>query len=425
MNKRLFLTTTYVFTLLSCVVHAKKVFPLKNIDGSQITTIQDWESKKIKIKHMLQEQVYGYRPVSPQKDFELVKSIEIAEDQLEYSEYLIGFRDRRISKKIRVSVFSPLGKKTKGVFLTLNRCGNHTLYEKDVITIDPIEVHPDCYKKNQLARGARDYKISAQKVTSRGYAIATIAEGYIDADDPTKKDDGIAAQFIPNEYRSPISWGHLMSWSWGLSQTIDLIKSENFQHSSDTPLILIGHSRRGKAALLTGAFDERVDITIAHQSGMGGTARIRGAIFPFRESAHGMFNEKSIIYKFVGDPHGLAHFFASSFEELSKHPNKLDFDAQFLTSLVAPRFLLDVQGTKDRWAGPKSAWTTIRKTFPVYQLYGKKTPKQTLNLGEGTQLDEVYPIMQIKRKTKHEIEEKYWDLFLNYSDLAIQKIQSV
>ena len=52
---------------------------------------------------------------------------------------------------------------------------------------------------------------------------------------------------------------------------------KNHPHPTDadidaTRIVVVGHSRLGKTALLTGAFDERIAIAIPHQAGCGGTA---------------------------------------------------------------------------------------------------------------------------------------------------------
>ena len=50
-------------------------------------------------------------------------------------------------------------------------------------------------------------------------------------------------------------------------ETMDAIDS--------TKVVVTGHSRYGKAALVAGAFDERIGLTVPSHSGCGGTAPYR------------------------------------------------------------------------------------------------------------------------------------------------------
>ena len=53
-------------------------------------------------------------------------------------------------------------------------------------------------------------------------------------------------------------------------ETLDEIDKEN--------VAIVGHSRLGKTALLTGAFDERFKYTISNNSGQSGAAISRGKL---------------------------------------------------------------------------------------------------------------------------------------------------
>ena len=74
------------------------------------------------------------------------------------------------------------------------------------------------------------------------------------------------------------SWGSLGVWAWGASRVVDYLIGEGWVDAPNgipdadpTKLIITGHSRRGKTALLAGAMDERFAMVVPNGSGCGGT----------------------------------------------------------------------------------------------------------------------------------------------------------
>jgi len=184
-----------------------------------------------------------------------------------------------------------------------------------------------------------------------------------------------------------------------------------------------GHSRRGKASLLAGAMDDRIAMVIPHQSGTGGTARIKAGTFSIREKASFM-THGSIIYSKIGEPNQLTHFFSKEFKHWSTRLSDLPVSTPDIIALIAPRFLLDSQGQKDFWAGPKSARKMLKRAAPAWELYGAIGIKDKVRLkSEKTKLshENTGSVLQYTRDTRHIADEAYWANFIEFANLKFKQ----
>ena len=69
--------------------------------------------------------------------------------------------------------------------------------------------------------------------------------------------------------------GALIAWAWGVSRVIDALEATPTAKIDPKRIGITGCSRNGKGALMIGAFDERIALTIPQESGSGGTASWR------------------------------------------------------------------------------------------------------------------------------------------------------
>lgn len=66
--------------------------------------------------------------------------------------------------------------------------------------------------------------------------------------------------------------GALMAWAWAVSRIIDALEQHPEANVNPEKLAVTGCSRNGKGALVAGAFDERIALTIPQESVSGGDA---------------------------------------------------------------------------------------------------------------------------------------------------------
>jgi hypothetical protein len=60
-------------------------------------------------------------------------------------------------------------------------------------------------------------------------------------------------------WRKPTDPGALVAWAWGISRTIDEFALDPDPQGPDADKVAVeGHSRNGKATLVTAAYDDRV-----------------------------------------------------------------------------------------------------------------------------------------------------------------------
>ncbi|MBN2523107.1 MAG: T9SS type A sorting domain-containing protein [Bacteroidales bacterium] len=158
-------------------------------------------------------------------------------------------------------------------------------------------------------------------------------------------------------YPDLIYMGAYSAWSWGVSRLIDGLELV----SGDLPidlehLAITGCSFAGKMALFAGAFDERIALTIAQESGGGGAAAWRvsetlGAVETLGSTSHAWFIED--MFQFAG-----------------RNVSKLPHDHHELMAMVAPRALFVIGNPSYIWLADESGYVSCEAAKRVWENFG-------------------------------------------------------
>jgi hypothetical protein len=163
-------------------------------------------------------------------------------------------------------------------------------------------------------------------------------------------------------YGSGHSAGALMAWAWGVDRLIDAIEKTPACNIDPNRLGVTGCSRWGKGALVCGAFDERIKLTIPQESGSGGAASWR--VSEYQRSVLGQ-NVQTLSQIVTENC-----WFRANFSQFGSAVDKLPFDHHMVAALCAPRALLFIENTTMEWLGNLSCWTNGYVTHMIYEGLG-------------------------------------------------------
>ena len=206
-----------------------------------------------------------------------------------------------------------------------------------------------------------------QQVLSRGWGYAVLLPTSYQADDGAGLTAGIIDLMNKGQPRQPGDWGALRAWAWGASRALDYFETDKAVDAKQVGLE--GHSRFGKAALVTMAYDPRFAIGYISSSGEGGAKLYRH-----------IFGEQLANLASASEYHWMAGNFLKYAGPLT--PGDLPVDNHELIALVAPRPVFVGAGASvgdgyanpagDGWADPRGMFLAEVGAGPVYRLLGKK-----------------------------------------------------
>jgi len=217
------------------------------------------------------------------------------------------------------------------------------------------------------------FTVTIKKPSGTGPFPAVIAFGGASLPIPagvatiTFNNDDMGAQSGPSSrgtgkfftlFGSQHSAGSLTAWAWGVSRIIDALEKTPSAGIDTKRIGVTGCSRNGKGAIVAGAFEPRIALTLPQESGSGGSGSWRVSDYigsATTQTAGQIITEQP----WTGRP----------FDQYVKKVTSLPHDHHFLMGMIAPRGLFIIDNNI-AWLGPQSSWVDANAGHKVYEALG-------------------------------------------------------
>jgi hypothetical protein len=380
--------------------------PTVMLDGTKVTTKEQWEAKRRpELKALFEHYMYGRYPAKPETVsgkvlFEDAKAFD-GKGTLKEVEVTFGPPSW---PKLYLLVAVPNGKAPAACFVGPNFGGNHLVTDDARVRIPTAWVparYPGVVKDRatEAGRGKQPGTYPLAEIVGRGYAVATFYCGDIQPDRPNVR-EGMRATLPDSDKPSRgDETATIMWWAWGTQRAVDYLVTDKAIDAKR--LAVVGHSRLGKTALLAGAFDDRIAVVIPHQSGCGGAG-------PSRHTDPKAETVERINKSFP-------HWFCDNFKQFGADPTRLPFDQNCLVAICAPRPVLFTNAADDLWANPSGQFQVLKAANPAYQLYGfDAITAETMPAPGGPLVDSRLGYWI--RPGQHAMTPPDWKTFMDYGD---------
>lgn len=234
-----------------------------------------------------------------------------------------------------------------------------------------------------------------EELVDEGFAVISFCYKDVTSDDGDFT-DGLAGVVYPDGKRTPTQCGKIGLWAWAAMRVMDyaLTLPELDSHN----ISVVGHSRLGKTALLTGALDERFFCAISNDSGCSGAAISRGKRGETIRKIYDKF----------------PFWFCENFEKYADNEENMPFDQHFLLAANSSHRVYVASASEDIWADPMSEYLSCAAASEYFEnqgLTGFVHPDRFPTVGECFHEGHIgYHL----REGKHYLGREDWKYYIKY-----------
>ncbi len=295
--------------------------PFLRADGTRITTREEWRIRRAEIKAVIEHYDVGEKPGKP----------SLFEASLE-------------GNAIHITVGE--GDSTFEMTAAINRPSDA-----------PDTPIPAIIGMN-MPTGSLPRQLFSERgiatITFRGNQVAPTGFGGINYE------SGNFMKLYPNT-----TAGYMIRWAWGVSRIIDALEMLPEAKIDTKRLAVSGCSFQGKMALYAGAFDERIALTIPHESGGGGTISWRYADMLEKRD---QVEVENLLHAQGGSDD--FPWYARALRQFKNDPDKLPFDHHELIAMIAPRAVLMIESSQIARMGAEAARVDALAAREVWAALG-------------------------------------------------------
>jgi len=364
-----------------------------NGDGL-VETAEEWDARRAELRDIMMYYLFGYKQPTPRSSVSL---------RLSDTTYYVDIADNGTSASIKLDAFrvpvEGVDTNLKGPYPVVISIG--ALPEEQIVTL-----------------------------LSCGYAYISMNPESVYAEN---RAGGAYLKLYPyNEYNAKYDSGMLMGRAWGVSRIIDALQNELEKDKTFNVLwkenAVTGSGINANAAVLAGAYDERVDVTAPSDAGGGVLSGSRytsgGQMFLYNSPSDGqIYSLNETIQRAVDEAD---YWFTSKIKDfMYEYMNNLPFDTNAVVAVCAPRAFIAWTGeSQQAWINSPGTVMSVYAAMDAYDFIGAANNLAVIvRDGEVANQDRDLPdLIAIMDKTfgrSDTITRKYYSTLANSDGSAI------
>ena len=248
-------------------------------------------------------------------------------------------------------------------FTLTNKNGTHTF---------PINqfLHTDGEKHPTFLHIAGRYPgnfVPEEEIVENGYNLIIFVYTEITSDD----DDfttGIAPLVFPNGRQNNTDCGKIGLWAFANMRVLDYVLTLDCVDEKN--IAIVGQSRLGKTALVTGMLDERFAFSLSNNAGCAGDTLSRGNTGNPDENGNLKVEKEYRGETIEVITRVFPYWFCENYKKYAKQNYGTDFDQHYLVASIAPRNVCVTSAELDYWADQKGEQLCCLAASEAWEKFG-------------------------------------------------------